>query len=115
MTVRQSVEPKADYRALNKKLAVTNVAENLVVLGGPGNLECIREFTFITDLGVYIDISGAVAVAGSATAILVEGGETWIEENVAVSAFGDGATSKISFINKTAGQRPTVRGYVAGY
>ena len=117
MTVRQSVAPANDFREVDVQLSIAGTAQALVILGGPGKLECVRKFTFFTDLAVYIDLSGAVAVNDGSkdTSILIPAGAEWYEENVDISPYGDGSTSQISFINAVGGERPTINGYVAGY
>ena len=127
-TVRQSVAPASDFRNLNVTLAVSGTAQTLIVLGGPGNLECVRKFSFYTTNDCYIDLSGATAVndGSKATSIFLGAGQYWAEDNVIVAQpveWQDGTTPThqgqgtltISFINANTGETPTIKGYAAGF
>lgn len=116
LTVRQSVHPAQVRVPIEVQVATPGTAETVITLGDGNDLEVVRAFALVVDMDCYIKLGGDPASPADSTDIPLEAGDSFDDDNCVIAPRVGTATSAIiSIINKYPGERPTIRGVIAGY
>jgi len=116
LTVRQSVHPAQVRVPIDIQLATPGTAETVITLGDGEDLEVVRAYALVVDMDCYIKLGGDPASPADSTDIPLLAGDSFNDDNCVVAPRVGTATSAIiSIINKWPGERPSIRGVIAGY